>query len=88
MFQKNQQMKSWKDRKWNIDMGQSILTIKYTLNKPLVMKAPKVNDNVLQPGGKSSCQLNHDNPYWPKPVTYLVFDFRIYQRASGDKVIA
>ena len=50
-------------------MYQSITTRKYALKKPFEMKAPKVNDDVLQPGGELSQQLKHDKEHWLKKVT-------------------
>ena len=41
------------------------------------MKAPKANDDVLQPGGALAQQLKHDKEHWLKPVTGSVVDCQL-----------
>ena len=69
-------------------MEHSISTINAAYKKALVMKASRVNYDVLQPGGALARQLNHDKPHWPKPVTGLGVTCQLLQWASGEKVVA
>ena len=56
-------------QKRKLSTKKSALTRKYASKKALVTKAPRVNDDALQPGGALDRRLNYDNPHWPKPVT-------------------
>ena len=50
-------------------MEKSIFTINIASKKALGGNSPRINDDVLKPGGAFDRQLNYDNPHWPKPVT-------------------
>ena len=50
-------------------MEKSAVTRKIALKKSLGTKAPRVNDDALQPGGALARRLNHDKPHCPMPVT-------------------
>ena len=56
--------KKWQDRKRNLDMEKSIVTRNIASKKALGTKAPRVNDDALQPGGALGRRLNHDKPHW------------------------
>ena len=50
-------------------MEKSIVTRMFASKKALGTRAPRDNDDALQPGGALARQLNHDKPHWLKPVT-------------------
>ena len=51
-----------------IDTEKSIETRNIAPHKALVIKAPIVNADALQPGGAFDRKLNHDKKHWPNPV--------------------
>ena len=60
-------------------MGQSISIIEDASKKALVMKAPRINDYSLQPGGALARNLNHNNPKFPNPVTGSGVAYQLFQ---------
>ena len=61
--------KKRKYRKRKLDTEKSAATIKISSMKALGKKAPRVNDDALQPGGALDRRLNHENPHCPMTLT-------------------
>ena len=52
------------------------------------MKAPRVNDDVMQSGGSLARWINHDKPHWSMPVTGLLVSCQIFLWDDGENIIS
>ena len=74
--------KKRKDRKRNMDIEMSAVMREIAPKKALGTKAPRFNDDALQPGGALARRLNYDKPHWPISVTYSGVSCQLCQWAS------
>ena len=61
-----------------MNMEQYISTRKFSSKKALEIKACKVDDDVMQPGGALARQLNHDKTHCINPVICSVLACQIF----------
>ena len=75
-------------QKRNLEMEISIVTRNIAPEKILGMKANRVNDDVLQPGGTLARRINHDKQQWTMPEKGSGVSCKLCWWDSREKIIA